>query len=60
MMRLVGLRNEATAAVKQVLNCGRQLWKRTDRQMADKVWGRVTGDDDLTGFVELGRGLGGE
>jgi hypothetical protein len=52
-MRLVGLRNEAAAAIEQTLYSAGQAGIRAGRQVADEIWGRVASEDDLAGFDKL-------
>ena len=51
-VRLIGLRNQASAAVEQGCELIWQAGEWTDGQMADEVRDGLAGDDDLAGDVE--------
>ena len=51
-VRFVCLRNEASAMVEQILDCGRELGKRADRKMADEIGSGMAIDVDVAGDVE--------
>jgi len=59
-VRLVGLWNQAAALGELLLNWRGQVRKRADRKTADPVVKGMSGNDDLTAFIELGGLLSGD